>query len=220
VFAAPAVLLGTVFEDVNNNKMYDQDTDSPVSGVRVYLSDGRSAVSDERGRYTFLELRAGVDVVKVDETTLPARLLAETRTEASPGLWRVRLEEGLITRQDVPLLPPGSSLAVRQVLNVVMGSVRLQKSVVVTETGMRVVLSVSSAEALQGLVIQDVVSEGVKLASKPVSNVVNAKLDGLTFNLGDVAANYRTTIEYTVQSENISPSDVLLAPTISWKVRP
>jgi hypothetical protein len=220
VFATAAVLLGTVFEDVNNNKMYDQDTDSPVSGVRVYLSDGRSALSDERGRYSFLELRAGVDVVKIDETTLPARLLAKTKTEAAPGLWRVRLEEGLITRQDMPLLPPAANIAVRQVLNVVMGSVRLQKSVVATEMGMRVVLSVSSAEALQGLVIQDVVSEGVTLASKPVSDAMNATLDGLTFNLGDVAANYRTTIEYTVQPENVSSSDLLLAPTIFWKVRP
>jgi fimbrial isopeptide formation D2 family protein len=114
LFTAPAVLLGTVFEDSNGNTLYDQDVDIPVSGVRLYLSDGRSVVSDEWGRYTFPELRSGVNAVKVDETTLPARLLAETKTEVSTGLWRVRLEDGLITRQDVPLLPPGSSLAVRQ----------------------------------------------------------------------------------------------------------
>jgi fimbrial isopeptide formation D2 family protein len=114
VFTAPAVLLGTVFEDLNGNNTYDEDVDSPVSGVRLYLSDGRSVVSDDLGRYTFPELPAGLNVVKVDETTLPTRLLAETKTEATPGLWRVRLEEGLITRQDVPLLPPSSSLEVRQ----------------------------------------------------------------------------------------------------------
>lgn len=220
VFAAPAVLLGTVFEDLNGNSFYEQDVDTPVSGVRLYLSDGRSVVSDELGRYTFLELQAGLDVVKVDETTLPARLLAEINTESRPGLWRVRLDEGLITRQDVPLLPPGSSLAVRQVLNVVMGSVRIQKSVVVSESVTRIILKVSSAEALQSLVIQDAVSDRVMLASQPVSDAANAKLDGLTFNLGDVSANYQTTIEYTVQSENISLSDLLLAPTITWEVRP
>jgi fimbrial isopeptide formation D2 family protein len=221
LFTAPAVLLGTVFEDLNGNTLYDQDSDIPVSGVRLYLSDGRYVVSDELGRYTFLELRAGIDVVKVDATTLPARLLAVTKTEARPGLWRVRLEEGLITRQDVPLLPPGARVAVSQALNVVMGNVRIQKYVVQSETETRVVLEVSSTEALRGVVIQDVLPAGVSLSGEMVSDDMNMTFENLTFNLGDIASDYKATIYYDVQlPEGADTTTLLLPPTIAWSVRP
>jgi fimbrial isopeptide formation D2 family protein len=221
LFTAPAVLLGTVFEDLNANNIYDQASDVPVSGVRVYLSDGRYVVSDELGRYTFLELRAGIDVVKVDSTTLPARLLSETKTEARPGLWRVRLEEGLITRQDVPLLPPGARVAVSQFLNVVMGNLRIQKYVVQSATDTRVLLEVSSTEALHDVVIQDVLPAGVNQLGEIVSDDMKITFENLTFNLGDIASDYRAIIYYTVQlPEGTSTTDLLLAPTITWSVRP
>ncbi len=219
VFTAPAVLLGTVFEDLNGNNLYDEDSDIPVQNVRVYLSDGRSVLSDELGRYTFLDLRAGIDVVKVDATTLPARLLSETKTETRPGLWRVRLEQGLITRQDVPLLPPGARLAISQALNVVMGTVRVQKSVVVTANETTVILTITSSAALKGLTVQDVLPTGVT-ASEAVSDDMNALLNNLTFNLGDVTSGYTLIIQYTVEPRDIPPTELLIAPTISWQVRP
>jgi uncharacterized repeat protein (TIGR01451 family)/fimbrial isopeptide formation D2 family protein len=219
LFTAPAVLLGTVFEDLNGNTLYDADSDVPVSGVRVYLSDGRSVVSDDLGRYAFLELRAGIEVVKVDAETLPARLLTATKTEARPGLWRVRLEDGLITRQDVPLLPPGARVAVTQSLNVVMGGVRVSKYVVVTANETTVVLEVSSSEALNGLTVQDVLPSGVT-ASTAVSDDAKAVLENLTFNFGDVPSGYTAMIEYKVEPKDVIPTDLLLAPTISWQVRP
>jgi fimbrial isopeptide formation D2 family protein len=221
LFTAPAVLLGTVFEDLNGNTIYDQDADVPVSGVRVYLSDGRYVVSDELGRYTFLELRAGFDVVKVDATTLPARLLSETKTEARPGLWRVRLEEGLITRQDVPLLPPGARVAVTQSLNVVMGNLRIQKYVMQSATDTQVVLEVSSTEALHDVVIQDVLPTGVNQLGEIVSDDVKITFENLIFNLGDIASDYKTLIYYSVQlPEGADTTALLLAPTITWSVRP
>jgi fimbrial isopeptide formation D2 family protein len=220
LFTAPAVLLGTVFEDLNGNAIYDEGSDLPASGVRVYLTDGRSVVSDELGRYTFLELRAGIDVVKVDMTTLPARLLAETKSESRPGLWRVRLEEGLITRQDVPLLPPGARIAVRQALNVVMGPVRLQKYVEVSGAGTKVVLELTSRETLKGLVVQEVLPQGVSIVGEIVSDDVNLVTDGLRFTFGDVSANYHAVIEYSVQPNDMTATDLLLAPTLSWQVRP
>jgi fimbrial isopeptide formation D2 family protein len=219
VFTAPSVLLGTVFEDLNANNRYDEDSDSPVEGVRVYLSDGRSVVSDKFGRYTFLELRAGIDVVKVDLSTLPARLLSETTTETRPGLWRVRLEDGLITRQDVPLLPPGARIAVTQYLNVVMGGVRVVKCVVVIGAETTVILKVTSDDALTGLTVQDVLPQGVS-ASEVVSDDMTITFDNLTFNVGDVPAGYQSVIQYRVDPTDIPPTDLLLAPVITWQVRP
>lgn len=220
LFTAPSVLLGTVFEDLDGNNLYDEGNDVPVPNVRVYLSDGRSVVSDELGRYTFLELRAGIEVVKVDATTLPARLLSETKTETRPGLWRVRLEEGLITRQDVPLLPPGARVAVSQSLNVVMGPVRVEKHVVTSAAGTKVVLEVSSSQALKNVVIQDALPAGATLAGEVVSDDLNITVDGLSFTLGNIASGYQAVIEYAVQASDVSATDLLLAPTISWQVRP
>jgi fimbrial isopeptide formation D2 family protein len=216
VFNAPPVLLGMVFEDSNGNSVYNQGTDLPVAGVRMYLSDGSSVISDELGRYTFVELQAGIDVVKVDTTTLPARLLAETKTETNPGLWRVPLETGSITRQDVPLLRPGARLAVNQALNIEMGPLHLQKRVVVTDSATTVMMKVSSTEALHGLVIQDVLPEGATL----LSVAAGIMSDRLTFNLGDLSANNPTTLEYSVQAEGVNVSDLLSAPTIRWEVQP
>jgi uncharacterized repeat protein (TIGR01451 family) len=47
-------------------------TEVGIPGVRVYLQDGTSALTDAEGRYHFFGLRPRLWLVKVDETTLPA----------------------------------------------------------------------------------------------------------------------------------------------------
>ncbi len=142
--SAKAVLLGTVFIDYDLNGIYDQGIDQPVENVRLYLSDGHSVLTDRLGRYTFLELEAGMESLKVDNTTLPARLFEKTTDEVKSGLWRLRLEAGLITRQDIPLLPPQALLDITQSLNVSMGPVKIHKSILATPAGYEVILDISS----------------------------------------------------------------------------
>ena len=212
-----AVLLGTVFVDYNLNAIYDAN-DLPVENVRLYLSDGHSILSDKLGRYTFPELDAGTESLKVDNTTLPARLLEKTDDEVKAGLWRVRLEAGLITRQDVPLLPPGALLAVDQILNVNMGLLSIHKSVIISEGYSQVILEISSSQALKNVVITDQLPTSVQLTG-PVVADAEITVDNLQLQLGDIPAGYQTIVRYPV---NISGDkrDALLAPTISWEVRP
>ncbi|MCP4573750.1 MAG: OmpA family protein [bacterium] len=49
------------------------DSTVGVPGVRIYLEDGASVVTDEQGRYHFEDVTPGAHVVQLDTETLPAR---------------------------------------------------------------------------------------------------------------------------------------------------
>ena len=105
VFRARAVLMGRAFVDADQDRRFDEATDAPVAGLRLYLSNGLSTVTDAKGRYTFPDLAPGLTALRVDETTTPPLFLLPTRNEEGPGLWRLRLPPGLLTQQDVPFAP-------------------------------------------------------------------------------------------------------------------
>ncbi len=102
IFRASAVLMGRAYLDQNGDDTFDDGLDTPVGGLRLYLSNGLSTVTDAFGRYTFLDLEPGLLALKVDPTTLPPNPFAATVSEDKPGLWPVRLYPGLIVRQDIP----------------------------------------------------------------------------------------------------------------------
>ena len=219
VFEARSVLMGTVYIDVNGNDRFDAHEDQPVEGVRLYLSDGRSLISDSFGRYTFLDLTPGIESLRVDVTTLPARLLKETRTETKTGLWRVVLNPGLIAQQDIPFLPAEANLVINQVLNVEMGPVALSKRVLaVDDSGvtMRVVIDVT--DSLKQLEITEALPANAILVSPISVDRNDVKVDGLTVALGDVQAGYSVAFHYTVAPVD-EPKSLLTAPLIRWSFR-
>jgi fimbrial isopeptide formation D2 family protein len=216
-FTATSVLLGMVFVDFNANNTYEQDTDEPVEGVRLYLSDGRSIITDEFGRYTFLNLELRAEALKVDNTTLPPRLLQETISENKAGLWRVRLEPGLIIRQDIPLQPPGAELRVEQFLTVSRGSVQIQKYLVQNETESKIIMDITSSEALKNVVITDALPLTIQKTGDATASS-SVAIDNLTFALGDIDAGYTVRLEFPVQI-NGGLEGALIAPTIEWSVR-
>jgi len=65
------VIVGRVFEDVNGNGLFDQG-DRPIAGVRIYLSNGQSVITDSFGLYNIPSLRQGSVVLSLDPVTLPA----------------------------------------------------------------------------------------------------------------------------------------------------
>ncbi len=216
-FTTTSVLLGTVFIDYNANNTFEQETDEPVSGTRLYLSDGRSIVTDEFGRYTFLDLTPGIEALKLDNTTLPARLLQATISENKPGLWRIRLEPGLIVRQDVPLQPPGAELSVEQYLRVSRGSVQIQKYLVRNETESKIIMDITSSEALNNVVITDKLPLTIQKIGDAVASE-DITINELMFTLGDIPAGYVLRLEYPIEI-NGGLKGVLIAPTIEWSVR-
>ena len=70
VFSTRQVIVGRVFVDMNNNGHFD-DGDRPSPGIRLYLSNGQSVITDEAGLYNFPSLGDGPQVVSLDPVTLP-----------------------------------------------------------------------------------------------------------------------------------------------------
>ncbi|UCC83107.1 MAG: DUF11 domain-containing protein [Gemmatimonadota bacterium] len=74
-----------------------------VPGVRFYLEDGTSAVTDSEGKYHFAGISPRLHVVRVDETTLPAGaelMILSNRHALDPRSLFVDLKKGELHRAD------------------------------------------------------------------------------------------------------------------------
>lgn len=70
LFRDRATLIGRVVEGDCSAETFSND--AGVAGVRVYLEDGRYAVTDEHGRYHLEGLPAGRSVAQIDPLTIPS----------------------------------------------------------------------------------------------------------------------------------------------------
>ncbi len=71
LFQSTAILLGRVVEGDCNTTL---ESASGVAGVRVYLEDGRYAITDSEGKYHFEGLAPGSHVAQLDTITVPPTL--------------------------------------------------------------------------------------------------------------------------------------------------
>ena len=98
VFDDRGTIIGTVYSAAE-----DGGSGAGIPGVRVYLEDGTSAVTDEGGKYHFDGVSPRLHVVKVDRSTLPqgALLVATSSRDAGDGYSRfVDLTKGELHRAD------------------------------------------------------------------------------------------------------------------------
>ena len=75
LFSSQQVLLGRVYSDANFNGQFDKD-ERGVPGVRLYLNNGQSVITDSEGLYNFPVVNEGAQVLSLDPVTLPPRLRA------------------------------------------------------------------------------------------------------------------------------------------------
>ena len=84
-----------------------------VAAVRVYLEDGRTALTDHEGRYHLEDLKTGTHVVELDVTTLPrgARLLdcPQLASRADGRSRLIDLRGGALARADFVMELPAPS---------------------------------------------------------------------------------------------------------------
>jgi uncharacterized repeat protein (TIGR01451 family) len=71
LFQSRALLLGRVFAGTCDTTV---DLGPGIAGVRIYLEDGRYAVTDDEGKYHFEGLTPGSHVVQLDTITLPSEV--------------------------------------------------------------------------------------------------------------------------------------------------
>jgi len=74
VFRPEGRLLGRVFVDENNNRIFDEG-DVPLHKVRLYMEDGRYIITDANGLYSVDGIDPGVHVIKLDMVTVPPDLI-------------------------------------------------------------------------------------------------------------------------------------------------
>jgi len=228
VLSGRSLLLGTAFVDQGRDGLFDRGVDTPLAGLRLYLPDGRSTITDVDGRYTFPDLAPGPISLKLDATTLPPRWLERTPAEVTDGFWRLTLQPGAITRQDLPFAPPEVALSARERLTVVMGSVVLVKSWVESGAGaVEVVLEVASSEPRRGLVVVDALPQGARLVVAPwrpdgaalAFDAAPSNDHGVSLALGDVAADAPIEVRYTYEPASAA-TQLTPPPRIRWELRP
>ena len=218
VFAVKPVLLGTAFLDVNDTGTLEQGVDKPVEGLRLYLSDGRSTVTDEFGRYTFQDLSATVMTLRVDATTAPARFYHETLNEVKEGFWRLRLEPGVVIRQDIPFVAADITLSLDQTLTVYKGPVQLSKRLELTADGVRVKIELSVNEAVKALRLTEVLPAGATLERRDDTLTSLLTANGFVLELGNLEAGDKASYSFDVALDD-APETLLLAPELWWDTR-
>ena len=84
------VITGRVFVDTAGTGRFVEG-DRGVAGVRVYLEDGSSVMTDRYGRFTFPSVHPGQHVLRVDATTLPSgvRAYSDKRYDSPRSLQRL-----------------------------------------------------------------------------------------------------------------------------------
>ena len=104
VFDTRGLITGKVYVQCDCDSVPGQGNgEVGIPGVRVLLEDGTAAITDVEGKYNLLGVRAGLHVVKVDLTTLPAgaRLVAlNVRNAGAGGSRFVDLKAGEMHRAD------------------------------------------------------------------------------------------------------------------------
>jgi len=108
VFSTQQVIVGRVFVDMNQTGQFDGG-DRPMPGVRLYLSNGASVITDSAGMYNFPSLGDGPQVVSLDPVSLPPGYALSANGRESGKSWtrllRTPVGGGALLRQNFALTP-------------------------------------------------------------------------------------------------------------------
>jgi uncharacterized repeat protein (TIGR01451 family) len=107
VFSTRQLLVGRVFADTNGNGQFDS-SDRPVPGIRLYLSNGQSVITDSAGMYNFPSLGDGAQVVSLDPFTVPQGYALTNSGRLAGKSWtrllRTPVGGGALLRQNFALV--------------------------------------------------------------------------------------------------------------------
>ena len=107
-------MLGRVYSDANLNGQFDKD-ERGVPGVRLYLNNGQSVITDSEGLYNFPVVNEGAQVLSLDPVTLPPGYTLVETTRRDERSWtrllRTPLGGGALLRQNYALRAPDSDAA-------------------------------------------------------------------------------------------------------------
>ncbi len=212
VFSNKSVIVGRVYFDVNDNDSFEVDSDQPLPGARVYLSDGRSAVTDNLGRYSIPDVEPGVYTVRLDPVTAPYAVKSTPDMQGAPGSRYVKAaSDGGITHEDFLLVKP-SAVGVKSRSTVVRrGAVTLTKAITQGGAGYAVTITITVNAAVRNLSITDPLP-----ANAERGPVIGATLEGNTLRFAGVTQPGTYTVTYALFTA--APPDLVLTdPDINYE---
>lgn len=105
VFTDKAYIFGKVFADCDKDGVQSKD-EVGVPGIRIFMEDGTSVITDAEGKFSFYGVTARTHVLKLDRTTLPEGVdiadLADltNRNLGKPDSRFIDLKNGELQRAD------------------------------------------------------------------------------------------------------------------------
>jgi uncharacterized repeat protein (TIGR01451 family) len=150
-----ALVLGRVYFDTNDNNSFEDGIDQPLSGARVYLSDGRYAVTDNKGRYSIPDVMQGWCAIRLDPLTAPFTPKAVPRDQGQRGTRTISINDNGVYHEDFPLVPLAGSIVKARATTVTRGDVMLVKTLEQTANGYLVKIQITIAKAVENLAITD-----------------------------------------------------------------
>ena len=111
VFADDAFAIGKVWLDCNRNGEQDGESEPGVPGVRLFMENGTSVITDGEGRWSLFGLKPITHVVKLDRRTLPAGAELQpwdNRNASSADSRFVDVKKGELAKANFPITSCGA----------------------------------------------------------------------------------------------------------------
>ena len=222
VFTNKTVIVGRVYVDNNRDNNFDAKIDRAVPGARVYLTDGRYAVTDAQGRYSLPEVEPGVHAVRLDQSSVPYSPRNVPDDQGSAGTRRVVADQiGGIDNEDFPLEPFAGAVVQNRSTSVVRGPVTLEKGVQQGATGYAIQMTIKIETKIKDLTLTDPLPTGATRGSINLvgidGKVIEAKLssDGISILIpGNLEAG-TYTLSYVIFTA-LPPENVVTDPSITY----
>ena len=200
LFRDAAIIMGRVVAgecDKNSNEL------PGIAGARVYLEDGRYAVTDEEGKYHFEGVQPGSHVVQMDTVSIPAQYETQICKDRVRNAGRgysqfADVRGGALWRADFWLakrLPPSGTARVH-LRSTLQGDLDAQHTMTVASTGVDATNTNLMVVIPAGMsyVAGSAKVDGLSVADPSVSD------DLLLYKLGVVKAGSQRTFTFTTHA--------------------
>jgi uncharacterized repeat protein (TIGR01451 family) len=155
VFTQRGTILGRVYFDADEDGRYMPGRDEPLPGARVYASNGRFAITDREGRYSFSELEPGMYVLRLDPLTVPFTPRVVPEDLGRPGSRLVQVQGPGLSSADFPLENPMAAATRTRSTTLRRGSISLTKTIESGGAGFIVTLRLRLETRVVSLTITD-----------------------------------------------------------------
>lgn len=219
-FSSSGEIVGRVYFDRNRDDNFTQGIDEPLQGARVYLSNGRFAITDGLGRYSITNVETGTWAIRVDRLTVPYVPKAVPDDQGLRGTRYVRVVGAGVYHEDFLYELPGMLVSRVRATRLSMGGaggVQIEK--IVTEVGRGsfvVTLRLSVGAPVRGLEITDPVPTGATRGALNNNASLQPSIAGNLITLPGVLSAGTYTFSYTLTSNNLALDQVITDPDLFW----